>query len=182
MRTLSFVLFAATLALTGCDAAGPPPADALAQSGDRCMNVAWKGEGYLGPGTSTPLPAGPSFGLLPTPATMGPYEGMLSSAVIEEYHGGNGATHIVLSHLFDDGEGNTFWTDDQATCAASDNDPSTCRVNDVMTVVGGTGDFEGAEGQLRNHGWITFFGAPDEAGRFGTLALNVRGRICGDGL
>jgi hypothetical protein len=48
-------------------------------------------------------------------------------------------------------------------------------VSDVLTIVGGTGVFEDAYGQLRNRGIITITGfAPPE----GTLTVDLRGRIC----
>ena len=47
-------------------------------------------------------------------------------------------------------------------------------MNDVLTVVSGTGVFANAAGSMRNHGII-------DLNTF-TLAFSLRGRVCGDGL
>src|SRR5690606_29525988 len=121
-----------------------------------------------------------------TPKQIVPYEGLLCSILTDEVQMGNGAIKYRLVHYFEDGAGNAFWTDDHAVCSPVGNDPATCLVNDRLTVVGGTGDFGNAEGFLHNRGLITLTEPvydPDTGiTTFGTLEIDLHGRICGDGL
>ena len=80
----------------------------------------------------------------------------------------------MLQHAFQTPAGDYFLTQDRAVCAPAGPNPATCRVNDVLTIVGGTGIFANANGSLRNHGVIDF--------AQGTLDFSIRGRVCGDGL
>jgi hypothetical protein len=47
-------------------------------------------------------------------------------------------------------------------------------VNDVLSLVSGTGVFAGAGGSLRHHGVIDL--------NTYSLSISLRGRVCGDGL
>ena len=88
-----------------------------------------------------------------------------------------GAQHITLQHKFestDPARPGTFTTEDRAVCAPAGKDPAVCRVNDVLTIVSGTGIFANAEGSLRNHGII-------DLSTF-SLSFSIRGRVCGDGV
>jgi hypothetical protein len=117
-----------------------------------------------------------SLGGLPTPTTLAGVAGLFGSAVTGlEASGarGQGAQHITLVHTFTAPEG-TFTTRDRAVCAPAGGDPNVCRVNDVLSVVSGTGVFANAGGALRNHGVIDL--------NTMTLTISVRGRVCGDGL
>jgi hypothetical protein len=120
-------------------------------------------------------------GGLPSAANLGPFEGMLSSVLTSEAQSGSGALHYELAHYFvEDGTGDAFWTRDRAVCSPAGGGALTCRVNDVLSIIAGTGKFAGAEGSLRNHGVITI---TDPTGNpFGTLTVDLRGRVCGDGL
>jgi hypothetical protein len=118
---------------------------------------------------------------MPTAADLGPFEGILSSVLTGEAQSGSGAVHYSLAHYFvEDVTGDAFWTRDRAVCAPAGGGALTCRVNDVLSVVAGTGKFAGAGGSLRNHGVITI---TDPTGNpFGALTVDLRGRVCGDGL
>ncbi|HLT46538.1 MAG TPA: hypothetical protein VK002_04860 [Rubricoccaceae bacterium] len=185
---LGAVLLAA--ALIGCDAAplgdtaSASPSDA--RPADRCMNVRHAGLAQLGAPVLIPVDPYAGSGALPTPTQLGPYDGLLSSILTDEVQMGNGAIKYRLVHYFEDGAGNAFWTDDHAVCSPVGNDPATCLVNDRLTVVGGTGDFGNAEGFLHNRGLITLTEPvydPDTGiTTFGTLEIDLHGRICGDGL
>lgn len=193
----TFALLALWIGVAGCDSAGPSNlASALAepapvQTGQRCVLVNFEGEANLGAPVVISLPTGEVYaglGGLPGRAMIGPYEGLLSSVVVTQEQAGNGADKITLVHHFvEDGTGDAFWTDDRAVCSPAGRDPSTCLINANFEVVGGTGKFEGASGRLHNRGLATFFPGPvvdEETGRvlLGSLEVNLRGRVCGDGL
>ena len=117
-----------------------------------------------------------TLGALPTPTTLAGVAGLLGSVVTGlEASGarGQGAQHITLVHTFTSPAG-TFTTRDRAVCAPAGRDANVCRVNDVLSVVSGTGVFAGAGGSLRNHGVI-------DLNAF-TLTISLRGRLCGAGL
>lgn len=126
------------------------------------------------------------FGALVFPVTIGDYDGFMGSVVTGMEQEGNGALHLTLVHYFVTTDGNNaFWTDDQVVCAPADNDPSTCLINDVLNIVGGCGDFEGAFGKFHNHGMLFFDGnaepCPEGSTNFvptGTVDANLHGRIC----
>lgn len=161
------------------DAAPTAPADdafaSRAQPAASCRNVEFTGQAALG---FVVLPNGVAgLGGTWTPTTLGGIAGETASVLVgEEASGaeGQGARHWTLVHSFRALNGDWFITSDRAVCAPAGQDPTTCRVNDVMTIVSGTGMFAGATGQLRNHGTIDFVN--------GTLEVSLRGRICGDGL
>ena len=166
-----------TLAVIALALLGPASLPA-AQSAARCANVFAEGGGPLAiieiaPGVFT-------LGFPAAAVTLGNVPGMLSSYVTSlEASGstGQGAQHITLQHTFvstDPARPGTFITSDRAVCAPAGKDPASCRVNDVLTIVSGTGIFANAEGSLRNHGII-------DLATF-SLTFSIRGRVCGDGL
>ena len=184
-------LTAATIclvALGACDesATGPRSAAstdavlAVAQPAARCVNVAADAFGPLGIWSANGFGG---FGLVPSPITLGDDAGMVGSFVSSETISGakgQGAHHIVLSHVFWSSDGESwFRTEDRASCAPADHDPATCTVNDHLTIVDGAGDYANAGGHLKNHGFIVFTSIDPPAG---TLDLRIRGRICGDGV
>lgn len=175
------------LLIAGCDTTADSPvavldeaALAASRSAEFCVNVAVETSGALGLWVHDGATV---FGLVPAPVALGGVAGMMGSFVHNESVSGSkgqGAHHIVLSHVFTAADGlGSFLTQDQASCAPGDNNPATCIVNDHMTIVSGTGRYANARGMLQNHGLITFTSAAPPAG---TLDLAVRGRICGDGL
>ena len=145
------------------------------RSSDRCVNVEADGNATLGLVT---LPDGTTgFGGTWTPIALGGIEGEMASVVTEQTVSGanqQGAVHLTLKHAFRTAGGDYFMTEDRAVCAPAGPNPATCRVNDVMTIVSGTGVFTNANGSMSNHGVINFAA--------GTLEFSARGRICGDGL
>jgi hypothetical protein len=117
-----------------------------------------------------------ALGAAPTQVTIAGVTGSLGSVVTSlttSGQSGQGAQHITLRHDFVSVAG-SFHTEDRAVCAPAGRDPNVCRVNDVMQVVGGTGVFANATGQLVNHGVI-------DLNAF-SLSYSMRGRVCGDGL
>ena len=183
-RFARFAVPAVALALSGCADATPVALDetlaadraaaSAARSAGRCENVVVEGTAPLGvvevaPGVFT-------LGALPTPATLAGVSGMLGSVVTGLQASGakgQGAQHITLVHTFTSAQG-SFTTTDRAVCAPAGKDAGTCRVNDVLSVVSGTGVFANAGGSLRNHGVI-------DLNAF-SLSISLRGRLCGDGL
>ncbi len=121
-----------------------------------------------------------AVGFAPTAVTLGNVPGLLSSVVTAFAASGSearGAQHLTLLHTFvstDPARPGTLTTQDRAVCAPAGSDPAVCRVNDALTVVGGTGVFANAAESLRNHGVVDFTTF--------TLTFSVRGRLCGDGL
>lgn len=187
-RTLLSFLVAVSLTLlvAACDSADTatimaPGADVKTSS---CVNVRHTGEAQLGFPVIIPIdPAAPLVGGggLPTPTVIGPYSGLMSSILRSEQQAGNGAVHYTLVHYFEeDGTGSSFWTEDSAVCAPVGTNPMTCLVNNRMNVVGGRGRFADASGRLHNRGLITI---TDPAGNpFGSLKVNLTGRVCGAGV
>lgn len=119
------------------------------------------------------LPNGQSYtgnGAPPTTATFGSYTGQFQSVVTKQTPTATGMD-VELVHYFDDGKGNAFWTNDQATFTPTDTTFTKFQVYDEMTVADGTGDFECASGLLINQGPIDFVA--------GTLGVNVTGKVCG---
>jgi hypothetical protein len=149
------------------------PPLAASQSHERCVNVSAEGTASLGFVT---LPNGTSgFGASWSPITLGGLSGEMASVVVsEEISGQGGARHLTLEHAFQLPDGDYFLTHDRAVCAPAGRNPATCHVNDVLTIVDGTGVFANANGSLRNHAEIDFAAS--------ALDFSVRGRVCGDGL
>lgn len=163
-------------AVAAVGAATGAGAGATAQPADRCVNVEADGVATLG--FPVTLPNGTTgAGGTWTPVTLGGIAGELASVLVSDGGSGastRGARHWVLEHAFRTAGGDWFVTRDRAVCAPAGADPTTCRVNDALTIVDGTGIFANARGSLRNHGAIDLAG--------GTLAYAIRGRVCGDGL
>lgn len=122
------------------------------------------------------------FGAMPTPATVGEYNGQFASIILEATPSGNGATHYVLVHKFwrEDEEGNEidfFYTNDKAVCSPATGIGATCMINDQMTIVGGTGVFENVSGKIKTHGPLTI-GVECGGIMGGTLELELHGHVC----
>ena len=164
----STILAVIVLGLTSQNWLGAAP-----QSADRCANVFAEGGGPL-------VNIGGTIGFAPAPVMLGDVPGLLSSIVTSfdtSGAAGQGAQHLTLVHTFvstDPLRLGSFTTQDRAVCAPAGSGPAVCRVNDVLTIVSGTGVFANAAGSLRNHGVIDF-------STF-SLTFSIRGRICGDGL
>jgi len=123
--------------------------------------------------TSFTLPNGQTYsglGAPPAPTVFGEYTGGFQSVVTKQTPTATGQD-VELVHFFDDGKGNTFWTNDKATFTPLDTTFTRFQVNNIMTIVGGTGDFECASGQLTNQGPVNFV--------TNTLERNLSGKICG---
>ena len=119
------------------------------------------------------LPNGQTYsglGAPPAQTVFGDYTGGFQSVVTKQTPTATGQD-VELVHFFDDGKGNTFWTNDKATFTPLDTTFTLFQVNNVMTIVGGTGDFACASGQLINQGPVNFV--------TNTLERNLSGRICG---
>lgn len=144
------------------------------RAAEHCQNVLVEGDASLGlvevaPGVFT-------LGAIPFDATIAGVDGQLGSIVTGlQLSGskGQGAQHLTLVHNFVSSAG-TFTTTDQAVCAPAGKSVTTCRVNDVLSVVSGTGVFANAAGKLTNHGTINLSTY--------SLSISLRGRVCGDGL
>jgi hypothetical protein len=197
-RTGLYLSGLAVLVAAGCTEAPTEPASAIGlegvesqeaafgmgQSSDRCVNVVYEGVFELGAPVFIPVPPYAGLGALPRPVTLGPYAGMLSSVVTSPPGDPTRADHVTLVHYFET-DGGAFWTDDRAVCAPAGQDAMSCRLNDVMVVVGGSGIFANANGKIRNQGTITFYAVPIEGPSglvVGSLGSNLRGRVCGDGI
>ncbi len=159
---------------SGCSDATPtmlePEASRTASTLANCDQVRVETTATLG--TIEYAPGQFTVGALPFPATIGGVSGILGSIVTGLDPSGKtaqGAQHLTLIHFFASEQGG-FTTIDRAVCAPAGKDAGTCRVNDVLTVVSGTGVFSGAEGSLRNHGIIDF--------NTNSLSVSLRGRIC----
>jgi hypothetical protein len=119
------------------------------------------------------LPNGQRYagqGAPPVATTFGDYTGTFQSVVTSQTQTATGQD-VALVHFFDDGEGNTFWTNDEATFTPTDNTFTIFQVDNTMTIVGGTGDFDCANGQFSNQGLANFV--------TGTLQVNITGKVCG---
>ncbi len=119
------------------------------------------------------LPDGQTFtgtGALPFAVKIGKYQGMMSSIVTNQVPGNEGL-NVELVHFFDDGDGHTFWTSDKAKMTpTSDPSGAVMNVDDTMTVIGGTGDFQCASGTIKNIGTIDFNNL--------TLQIQLTGSVC----
>ncbi|HXJ57370.1 MAG TPA: hypothetical protein VNU68_11970 [Verrucomicrobiae bacterium] len=139
-----------------------------------CGNVGFQGIAQLGlievaPGVFT-------LGALPTPVVIAGVPGLMSSIVTGQ-RATDGAIHYTLVHTFvstDPARPGGFTTSDQAVAAPAGTDPNLAIINDVLTVVSGTGVFANPDGFMVNHALL-------DLNNF-TLAVSLRGRICSDGL
>ncbi|HEX7863009.1 MAG TPA: hypothetical protein VF773_21945 [Verrucomicrobiae bacterium] len=120
------------------------------------------------------------MGGLPTPATIGGVEGLLSSILTGARPSGSkgqGASHFTLVHTFvstDPDRPGIFTTSDTAVFVPAGKNPATGRINDVMRIVEGTGVFANADGMMINNAIVDFAN--------GTMWTEVHGRICADGV
>jgi len=149
------------------------------RSAASCVNVAHQGTADLG---FVAGPPGPGVGGLPGPFTVGSINGTLASVLTSPMGDPTRAAHLTLVHYFTDGGSNWFSTSDRAVCAPAGQALNVCRVNDVMSVVAGGGVFANASGFMVNRGIITILTNDPFAPGFGTLTVDIRGRVCGDGL
>jgi len=174
MKLIQRIPWFATIAAGAILQAGAPSVHA--EGG--CSNIRFQGLANLGF-----IELGPGIfvlGALPTPTTIAGVSGMLGSIITGvETSGadGQGAWHFTLVHTFVSTEPSrpgTFFTSDRAISAPAGTDPNTGIINDVMTIVSGTGVFADAEGFMMNHAILNL-------NNF-TLTTSVHGRICAKGL
>ena len=169
MKTKTFTLIIGLFAASG---------EFTPSSYSDCDNFRFEGVAQLGeievaPGVFV-------MGGLPTTATIGGVEGLLSSILTGGRSSGakgQGASHFTLVHTFvstDPDRPGSFWTEDSAVFAPAGKNPATGRINDVMRIVGGTGVFANAEGMMINNAIVDFAA--------GTMWTSVHGRICADGV
>jgi hypothetical protein len=119
------------------------------------------------------LPDGTTYsglGALPATIKIGKYEGQWQSVLTKQTVVGLGQ-EAELVHLFDDGKGNTFWTNDKALFLPLDNSGALFRLTNVQDIAGGTGDFECATGRFVNQAEVNFI--------TGQLQGTMTGRVCG---
>ena len=157
------------------------------QPAAQCQNVFYEGNNPL---ILVPVPGAPpgtfTIAAPPQPVILGDVPGMFGSIVTSlaaSGSNGQGAQHVTLIHTFistDPARPGSFTTRDRAVCAPAGSGPAVCRVNDVLTIVSGTGVFANATGSLRNHGIIDLTNLTPTTP--GSLTVSLRGRICGDGL
>jgi hypothetical protein len=117
-----------------------------------------------------------TLGVLPTPAVIAGVPGLLGSIVTGQ-RATDGAIHYTLVHTFvstDPARPGGFTTADRAVSAPAGTDPNLGIINDVLTVVSGTGVFANAQGFMVNHALL-------DLNNF-TLEVSIRGRVCGAGL
>jgi hypothetical protein len=139
-----------------------------------CGNVAFQGIAQLGlievaPGVYT-------LGGLPTAVVIAGVPGLMSSIVTGQ-RATDGAVHYTLVHTFistDPARPGGFSTSDQAVLAPAGTDPNLGIINNVLTVVSGTGAFANADGFMVNHALLNLSNF--------TLTVSLRGRVCADGL
>lgn len=78
---------------------------------------------------------------------------------------------VELVHFFNDGNGNSFWTNDKAVFLPLDATGARFKLVNVFDIQDGTGTFECATGQFVNDGAVDFIQ--------GTLTGTMTGSICG---
>ncbi|CAN5445687.1 hypothetical protein BH24GEM3_BH24GEM3_23720 [soil metagenome] len=156
MRSLRIpaVLLATALA-SGCAQDAPtaltPETVANSRSARSCENVTLNLAGYF----DSPTTGAGTF--------TGDLEGTMTFQITEAEQRGRGATHLHFVHTFTTDEG-SFNTSDIAVLTPSG------QFNERLTIVGGTGIYEGASGSLTAHGWID--------SDTGTGEVTYRGQIC----
>jgi len=148
------VILAAALA-AGCAQDGPtapaPDAASFSMSQQRCENLTFHLVGFFdspttGQGTFT-----------------GDIEGHMTFQITESVQPGSGATFLRFEHVFTT-SGGSFQTSDIGVLTPSG------QFNERMTIVGGTGIFDGASGRISSHGYIDM--------ATGTGEVTYRARIC----
>ena len=120
------------------------------------------------------LPDGTTYegnGALPFEITLGKYTGTMRSIVLTQEPRETGEIDVTLVHFFEDGQGNNFWTSDKAVMTAANEQGTVMNIDDVMTVIGDTGDFECATGELHNVGTLDFTTFK--------LEVQITGSVCG---
>jgi hypothetical protein len=169
MKTLKRCSTLTALTLISLTSAELSPASA-----DNCGNVAYEGVAQLGVIEIAPGVFG--LGALPSPVTIAGVSGMMGSLITGMVETG-GAVHYTMEHTFvstDPARPGGFTTRDHAVAAPAGQDPNFAIINNLITVVDGTGVFANASGFLFDHGLL-------DLGTF-TLTLSLRGRVCGNGL
>lgn len=156
MRSLriSAVLLATALA-AGCSPDAPtavsPDTVTSSRSAHHCQNITLYLDGYF----DSPTTGAGTF--------TGDLDGTMTFRITEAQQRGRGATHLRFTHTFTTDEG-SFTTSDVSVLTPSG------RFNERLTIVGGTGIYDGAWGSLTAHGWID--------SDTGTGEVTYRGRIC----
>lgn len=93
----------------------------------------------------------------------GDMEGTMTFEITDVAQPGGGATFLRFTHTFATAHG-SFFTSDIGVLTPSG------QFNERMTIVGGTGIFQGAAGRITSHGYIDM--------GTGTGEVTYRGRIC----
>ena len=84
---------------------------------------------------------------------------------------GNGSLHVLMEHHYTNAlPFGRLDTSDHAVLAPSDKSAGVYRMNNRLTVVGGTGIFADATGELATHGTVDF--------GTGAIDLTLKGRLC----
>ena len=146
----------------------------FAARAEGCGNVASEGVAHLG--LIEVAPNVFTLGAFPTPVVIAGVPGLLSSIVTGQ-RGDKGALHYRLTHTFvstDPARPGGFTTSDRAIAAPAGRDPNIAIINDVLTVVGGSGVFANADGFMVNHAALNLSDF--------TLTFSMHGRVCGAGL
>jgi hypothetical protein len=81
-----------------------------------------------------------------------------------------GVFHVKASHKFRFKGGSSFTTVDKGVADPTDT-PGLYTLNENLTIVSGTKDFEGASGELRVHGKLDLRGLP-------SASFDIHGGIC----
>jgi hypothetical protein len=148
------VLLAASLAAACAPDASTllePGAPLLSRSAQSCQNFTLYLDGWF----DTPTTGQGTF--------TGDMEGTMTFQITEVEQPGNGATFLQFNHTFTTADG-SFSTSDIGVLTPSG------QFNERMTIVGGTGVYEGASGRITSHGYIDMC--------TGTGEVTYRGRIC----
>ncbi len=173
--TASISIAALLLILTGCNLG-----DELSEP---CIDVSGPASTDLGFPVVIPDPVNVSgAGALPSWVDLGTIQGTLSSVLTDAGEGGPGTQYWELMHYFVDKKGNAFWTEDKAVCEPIGGNQTGCKLEDEMTIVGGTGLFANATGTLYNSGSATITDPTFQTTPFGSVTGYITGRICADGL
>ena len=121
-----------------------------------CLEIQNAGMAQLDTAMTITLPDGRTFtgmGATPLEIKVGEYTGLLSSVTLENVLTPMGEFNRSI-HFFDDGEGNTFWTN--SLIVGYPIAPQQFQLHQKLIVVGGTGVFENARGVMRINGVLSF--------------------------